>query len=302
MLSLEQLNSQFAINHELSFKQSEGDHIMIDIDNQYATARISPYGGQVLSYQPKGQTEDVLFLSDKAVYQQGKAIRGGIPVCWPWFGDDASGYGRPAHGFARNIPWDVLATTNNPDGSTSVKLGLTSTDESLAIWPNQFELTLDVTVGEQLTLALTTKNTDSKDLTITQALHTYLKVGDIEHVSVVGMDEVNYLDKLSGYDEKVQSGDVKFDKEIDRVYQNVPNTTVLIDKVLNRTITINSQASNSTVIWNPWQETCAAFSDLDADGYKHFLCIENANVFDDKVIITAGESHTLTAIFDVENN
>ena len=275
---------------------------MIDIDNQYAKARISSHGGQVLSYHPKGQTEDVLFLSDKAIYQPGKAIRGGIPICWPWFGGDVSGFGRPAHGFVRNVPWDILATMENNDGSTSVKLGLTNTDESLAIWPMLFELILDITVGEQLTLALTTKNTDSKNLTITQALHTYLNVGDINQVLVTGMDTVSYLDKLEDYAEKKQAGNIVVDKETDRVYQNVPNKTVLVDKALNRTITVSSLASNSTVIWNPWIASTAKLSDMDDDSYKQFLCIETANVFDDKVTITAGESHTLTAIFEVKNN
>lgn len=302
MFLLEELNSQFAIDNTLQLTRSEGDLVMIDIDNEYAKAKISPHGGQVLSFLPKGQTEDVLFLSDKALFEQGRAIRGGIPVCWPWFGDDVSGFGRPAHGFVRNMPWDILETIENNDGSTTVTLSLKSTPETLAIWPHQFELILAITVGEQLTLALTTKNTDNKELTITQALHTYLNVGDVEQVSIVGMDKVNYLDKLENYAENMQSGDITVDKETDRVYQKVPTDTTLIDNVLNRTITINSQSSNSTVIWNPWIESTAKFSDMNNDSYKQFICIETANVFDDSVTIASGASHTLTATFDVKNN
>ncbi len=302
MFLLEELNSQFAIDNTLQLIRSEGDLIMIDIDNEYAKATISPHGGQVLSFLPKGQTADMLYLSKNAVYQQGKAIRGGIPICWPWFGDDASGFGRPAHGFARNIPWDVLVTTENTDGSTSVKLGLNSTAETLAVWDQQFELTLDITVGKQLTLALTTKNTGVKDLTISQALHTYLNVGDVEQISVVGMDKLNYLDKLENYAEKTQAGGITVDKETDRVYQQVPAETTLVDKALNRTTTITSQASNSTVVWNPWMESAAKLSDMHDDSYKQFVCIETANVFDDSVTISAGGSHTLTATFDVKSN
>lgn len=302
MLDKTKLDSQFAINNELSFQQAQGDHTMIDIDNQYAKAKISLYGGQVLSYLPKGRTEDVLFLSDKAIHQVGKAIRGGIPVCWPWFGNDTSGFGRPAHGFARNLLWEHLKTSNNEDGSSSVKLGVTSSDETLAIWPNKFELEIDITVGQQLIVALTTKNTNNRDIIISQALHTYFNVGAINQVSVSGLNDINYLDKLDGYMLKQQNGDVKIDQEVDRVYQDVSTQVRLVDDSLHRTITVSSKGSNSTVIWNPWKETSANFADLSADAYQHFLCIENANVFEDSISIAAGESHTLTAIYQVENS
>jgi glucose-6-phosphate 1-epimerase len=302
MLDKSKLDSQFAINNGLSSQQAEGDHPMIDIDNQYATAKISLFGGQVLSFIPKNQTKDVLFLSDKASRDVGKAFRGGIPICWPWFGNDTSGFGRPAHGFARNLPWEKLNTINNKDGSTSVKLRLSSTEETLTIWPHEFELIIDITVGEQLTVALTTKNNDTRDIIISQALHSYFNVGDISQVSVSGLDDINYLDKLESYLLQQQKGDVIIDQEVDRIYQDVPTKVQLKDQSFNRIITVSSQASNSTVIWNPWQENCANFSDLSADDYQHFLCIENANVFEDSVTIAAGDSHTLTAVFKVENN
>jgi glucose-6-phosphate 1-epimerase len=302
MLDKTKLDSQLAINNEVSFQQAQGDLTMIDIDNQYATAAISLYGGQVLSYIPKNQTKDVLFSSDKAKHDVGKAIRGGIPICWPWFGDDTSVFGRPAHGFARNLPWKKLNTIHNKDGSTSVKLRLSNTEETLAIWPHEFELIVDITIGEQLTVALTTKNNDTRDIVISQALHSYFNVGDISQVSVSGLDEINYLDKLESYLLQQQKGDVVIEQEVDRIYQNTPQEVTLVDKSLNRTISVSSQASNSIVVWNPWQENCAKFSDLSADDYQHFLCIENANVFDDSVTIAAGKSHTLTAVFKVENN
>jgi len=299
MLNLEQLNSQFAINNELSFMPGEGDHIMIDIDNQYAKARISPYGGQILSYLPKGQTEDLLFLSDNAIYRRGKAIRGGVPVCWPWFAGDESGFGRPAHGFARNVPWEVVETTQNSDGSTTVKLVLKNTDESLAIWPYYFELQVEITVADKLTVALTTQNTGSTPFEISQALHTYLNVGDIDRVSILGLDDIDYLDKLEEYQQKKQQGSVLFDKEVDRIYQNVPNTVVLVDEDLQREIKVTSSACSSTVVWNPWAETGANFSDLHENSYQQFVCIEAANVFDDSVTVQPHDSHTLTAIYEV---
>ena len=302
MLDKKKLDSQFAINNGLSSQQAEGDHPMIDIDNQYATAKISIYGGQVLSYIPKGQSKDVLFVSDKARYDAGKAIRGGIPICWPWFGNDTSGFGRPAHGFARNLPWKKVSTVNNKDGSTSVTLRLSNTEETLAIWPYEFDLIIEITVGEQLTVSLTTKNNDTRDITISQALHTYFNVGDISQVSVSGFDGINYLDKLDSYVLQQQKADVVVDQEVDRIYQNAPVEVKLVDKSFNRTINISSQASNSTVVWNPWQESCANFADLSAEDYQRFVCIENANVFEDSITVAAGESHTLTATYRAEDN
>jgi glucose-6-phosphate 1-epimerase len=302
MLDKTKLDRQFTINNGLSSQQAEGDHPMIDIDNQYATAKISLFGGQVLSFIPKNQTKDVLFLSDKASRDTGKAFRGGIPICWPWFGNDTSSFDRPAHGFARNLPWKKLNTISNKDGSTSVKLRLSNTEETLAIWPYEFELIIDITVGEKLTVALTTKNNDTRDIIISQALHSYFNVGDISQVSVSGLDGINYLDKLDSYILQQQKGDVIIAQEVDRIYQDVSTAVQLVDQSFNRIITVSSQASNSTVVWNPWQENCAKLSDLSADDYKHFLCIENANVFEDSVTIAAGESHTLTAVFKVKNN
>ena len=169
---------------------------MINVSNDHADAVISVYAGQVLSFTPKGAA-DVLFVSDKAYYAEGKAIKGGVPICWPWFGADPEGKGRPAHGFMRNRMWSEWETRDNADGSTTVILGVESSPETLAIWPHAFRLAMEITVGKTLQLALVTRNTGDAAFTITQAMHTYFAVGDIAQTTVTGLEGTQYLDKAA---------------------------------------------------------------------------------------------------------
>jgi len=299
MQNLVELNKQFSLSDQLYFEQGEEGFVMINISNQYADARISSYGGQVVSYLAKDQLEDLLFLSDKTVYQHGKAIRGGIPVCWPWFGDDTSGFGRPSHGFARNQQWNVVASDALLDGRTSITLGLQDTEESRTVWPYEFELELEVIVGTSLDLKLTTKNMGAKAFTISQALHTYFNISDVTNIAVEGLDEKTYLDKLDGFNAHKQSGDVVFTQEIDRVYCQSPESVLLTDTGFNRKIMIASSGSETTVVWNPWATAIKNIADLDELSYQQFVCVETANAAADVVTVPAGSSHAITASYTI---
>ncbi|PHS70239.1 MAG: D-hexose-6-phosphate mutarotase [Methylophaga sp.] len=299
MDKLVKLNQQFGIKEQLKFVQDSGDHIMIDIDNVHARARISLYGGQVLSYQPQGEAEDLLFLSDIAYFQEGKAIRGGIPICWPWFGDDPSGLGRPAHGFARNQNWTVLETKSLADDTTLVILSLKDSTDSLAVWPYKFELVIEVSVGNTLGLNLISKNLGNEAFSITQSLHTYLQVADIEQVAVKALDDISYVDKTDQFKYKTQTGDVVVSAEIDRIYQSHPEQLILVDESLNRQIVINSKGNKTAVIWNPWIDLAASMADLHDDAYQHFICVEAANAAEDIVTIPAGGQYSLQSEYSV---
>jgi len=294
-----ELNQQFGIKQRLQFSQDVEGFVMVDISNQHAKARVSTYAGQVISFVPNDAVEDVLFLSDKVSYKLGHTIRGGIPVCWPWFGDDTSGFGRPSHGFVRNQSWRVLATHELDDGRTSITLGLTDSDSSRAVWPYKFELELEVIVGKSLELKLTTKNTGNKAFTITQALHTYFNISNAENVSVIGLNGKSYLDKLDDFNSKSQSGDVLIVEEVDRVYQQAPENVVLKDSGFNRDISITSRGSNTTVIWNPWLTSVKNISDLDENSFQNFLCVETANAADDSITIPEGMSHTIVTEYKI---
>jgi glucose-6-phosphate 1-epimerase len=295
-----QLNQQFGIKDQLQFNLEDNGFVMIDISNQYAKAIISTYGGQIVSYQPNSESEDLFFLSDKVQYDEGKAIRGGVPICWPWFGDDTSGFERPAHGFVRKQQWHVLSTETLEDGRTSVTLVTTDNEMTRELWHYEFSLELQLIIGSTLELTLKTKNTGKKFFTITQALHTYFRVSDVSNVLIKGLDGKSYIDKLDSFAIKQQTDDVMVSHEIDRIYQKSSKQISFTDSGFNRTVTISSYGSDTTVVWNPWSTSVSNIADLDKDSYRKFVCIETANVFTDSLtIIPAGREHTITTVFSI---
>ncbi len=301
MTDLNALTKKFAIEDQLSFSKGDNGFTMIEINNQFASARISTYGGQILSFKPHDEAEDLLYLSEQAVYRDGEAIRGGTPVCWPWFGDDTSGFGLPSHGFARNQPWQIVETKALTDGSTSITLLLSDTDESRSVWPYQFDLYIDFVVGKKLTLNSTTRNTGKKAFSFTQALHTYFKISDIENVYVTGLANKYYLDKLDEFNLKIQEGNIVVDKEIDRIYQAAPYMVYLVDSGLNRKVAISSAGGHTTVVWNPWAENVVSIKDLGKNSYRQFICIETVNAANDIVVLNPNEQHTLSAVYGIES-
>jgi len=300
MQSLQQLKQQFAIDGQLHFDYNAAGVMMANITNSFATFSLSLYGAQVLSYRPINELDDVFFLSDKAVYGNGKAIRGGVPICWPWFSDDAANLGMAPHGFARNQQWDVIAAKANQSGSTEIRLALSHTEDSLTIWPYEFKLVLDVIVGETLQMTLTTENVGKMPFTITQALHTYFNVSDVQNIQIIGLDGMQYLDKVTDFSEKSQHGEITITDEVDRVYLDPPSRVILSDPDFGRDILITSTGNKTLVVWNPGAETVQRLSDLDTDNYKDFICIETANAKVDRVQVAAGQQHILTAVYQVQ--
>ena len=301
-MSIDQLNTDYGIVGHLTFAAGNGGFPMIHIDNGQAKALISVYSGQVLSFQPATETADVMFLSDKAYYAEGKAIKGGVPICWPWFGPDPEGLGRPSHGFVRNRLWNVVTTSTTPEGATQVILGLKDTEETRAMWPQAFELTIAITIGTTLTVELTTRNLGDKAFPLTQAFHTYFKVGDISRVQVLGLENTQYLDKADGGVEKTQVGGVVTIGEVDRIYLDVPNELVIDDSALNRRIRIKSSGSKSAVVWNPWVKIAASMADLDDSDYQRLICVETTNAATDIVEVPANGEFRLQAIYSVERD
>lgn len=299
-MTIEQLNTQFGIVGQVEFIAGNGGLPMIQIKTTKAKALISIHAGQVLSYQPAGEAEDVLFLSAKAYYQDGKAIKGGAPICWPWFGADPEGKGRPGHGFVRNRGWNVVATEALSNGDIKVTVGLDDTPETQAIWPYAFSLRQEIVIGDSLSLSLITRNTGKEKFTITQAFHTYFKVGGIAQAKVLGLNGCDYLDKAGGSNtQKHQTGDVTIGAEVDRIYLNVGNTLTIDDAALNRRIQITSQGSKTAVVWNPWEKIAKDMADLEDDDYKRLLCVETTNAADDVVEVAASGECRLVANYKI---
>jgi glucose-6-phosphate 1-epimerase len=292
---------KYEIENELQFVEIEHGFTYIEINNARAHATISTYSAQVLSYRPKNQKEDLLFVSDKAFYEDGKAIKGGIPVCWPWFGPDPDGMGRPAHGFVRNRQWEVTASESLTDGSTKVVMSLTDSDETRTLWPHPFRLRIEITVSDSLRVALVACNCGDKGVTISQALHTYFHVGDISRVRVSGLDGIEYLDKADNSVRKTQSGPVIIDGEVDRIYTGVTGELVIEDESLGRKIHIKSEGCSTAVMWNPWIDIAASMADFDDDDYRKMICVETANAGPESIEIVAGGEYRLEAEYTIES-
>ncbi len=299
-MTIEQLNADYGIADQLKFVEGKGGFPLIEIDGPKAKASISVYGGQVLSFQPIDEPEDLMFVSENAYYQEGKAIKGGAPVCWPWFGPDPEGLGRPSHGFVRNRLWNVLGTQTTAEGEVKVTLGLTETAETREIWPQGFEVAMEISVGDSLSVELITRNTGARAFSITQALHTYFNVGDIDGVKVLGLEDIEYVDKTDDGAKKTQKGAVTISSEVDRIYTKVPNELVIEDAALGRKIFISSTGSKTAVVWNPWVDISAKMADLEEGDYKRFVCVETANAAEDVVEVPASSEYRLVANYKIE--
>lgn len=299
MMDLAGLNARFAIQDVLVFKPGPGGLVVAEVENQAASALIALQGAQLMRWTPRGE-EPVIWLSGAARFTPGKSIRGGVPVCWPWFGAHASEAGFPAHGYARTVPWEVLATEAPSATQTRLVMRLVETDATRAWWPHDTPVECHITLGETLELELVTRNAGREPVTIGEALHTYFHVGDVERVQVLGLEDGEYLDKVEGFRRKTQSGPVVISGEVDRVYVNNPAACVISDPVLQRRILIDKHGSESTVVWNPWIEKAAKMGDLGDAGYRHMLCVESGNVADNLVDIAPGEQHRLWVSYRVE--
>lgn len=265
---------------------------IVRVIHEKATAGISLFGGHVVSYQPTGKA-DVIWMSDKAVFDGKTALRGGIPVCWPWFGRIAA----PAHGFARTSEWELVEHRENDNG-VIVELALFPTEESHNLWPHMFDVRLIVEIGDELKVSLNILNIDDDAFTFSGALHTYLNVGDIEQTQTMGMGS-EYIDSLKA-GELCHGGEVlQLTDTIDRVYTQPEKEIVVKDPVIERTLCIENQGHNSAVFWNPWAQGAAGMADMNDDGYKTMLCVEStlhADSITQGKTLNPGESHQLITV------
>lgn len=298
MCDVATLNEKFAIPGLIEFTDDVHGALATLVDTPQGSMAIARQGAQLLYWTPRGQ-EPVVWLSPQAIFKPGKSLRGGAPVCWPWFGAHPEDASLPGHGFARNLEWRMLETTRLRD-AVRVRMIFEPGVEQLNIWPHQADLVLSITMGDTLEMELTTRNLGSSPFTLTQALHTYFHVGDIDKVHVRGLDGKHYIDKVGATTRRQQDGAVRIDREVDRVYLDCPEDTIIVDESLKRRIVVAKEGSNSTVVWNPWSEKGAAFGDLGDEGYRHMLCVETCNAADDTITVEPGQRYTLATRYTVE--
>lgn len=296
MSEVQALTQRFGIAGKVGF-ETIGELVVARVKTPFATATIALQGAHVLTWQPAGQ-EPVIWVSKAAKYAPGKSIRGGVPVCWPWFGPHASNPQFPAHGFARTLPWALVATTVLPDGRVRLEFELVKTDATQAQWPHASIVRHIVTVGEELDVELVTTNTGKVPFELGQALHTYFVVGDVRQATVAGLEGCDYLDKVAG-GRRRQAGQVTFTQETDRIYLGTHGCCGILDPVMDRTILITSTGSRSTIVWNPWTEKAAKMGDFGEEGPWRMVCVETANAAADVITLEPGETHCLGAQYRV---
>jgi glucose-6-phosphate 1-epimerase len=294
---LDALNERFAIPGIARIVAGNGGLPKIEITAAKASAEIYLHGAQVTAWRPAG-SEEVIFVSGQSHWQDGKAIRGGIPVCFPWFRAKADDAKAPSHGFVRTKAWELWSIEQDGDSIVAV-LETTSNDATRRWWPHDFRLVHRITVGTELKLELLMENTGSTPLKFEEALHTYHRVGDVRKIRVAGLDGVTYLDNMDGNHEKMQAGDVRFSRAMDNAYLNTASAAELIDPTLRRRIKTEKKNSLTTVVWNPWQEGAKALADLGDEEWTSMACVEASNILANAVSLDAGAEHTMTATITV---
>lgn len=294
------LNERFGIRGQLSFSAGPGDLPVAAVGNSLASATIALQGAHVMTWMPRGQ-QPVLWLSRVAKFAAGKSIRGGVPICWPWFGAHATEPTYPAHGFARTVMWKVIETQALRDGRTRLVFELIENDVTRAFWPHSTSVQYIVTVGNTLELELITRNTGQTAVVIGGALHTYFNVNDVRQCSLHGLGNCPYLDKVDGGKKKIQVGPVIIDREVDRIYLESTADILVDDLGLSRRIRVSKRGSRSSVVWNPWVEKAAKMGDFGPNGFLNMVCVESSKAADDVVEVPMAGEHRLWVRYSVES-
>ncbi len=275
-MNLSQLKSRF-LNHEnINFLSSAQGLVKLIVCSHHSTGVIHLQGAHVTSFVPKNRKE-FLWLSPLAKYKKGKPIRGGIPICWPWFGAHPSDPSLPQHGFARTSIFEIDKITDLNDGSVTVQLSLQVRGDYLKFGVLSFYLKVQINVGVSLTVTMTSVIDNGYSIPWSEAIHSYLAVDDIQNTSLFGLRDTRYYNQLSGQVECQLDDSVYFDQEIDRIYKQPSNLLTVIYKNKNL-LKIQQSGSDATVIWNPWVNKAKLIQDFPDQGYQNMLCVEAANL------------------------
>jgi D-hexose-6-phosphate mutarotase len=296
MANLTDLQNRFSSVPGVRVEAGQGGLARVAVSTPAADAHVYFQGAHVTHYQPKGD-RPVLFMSGKSHFAAGKAIRGGVPLIFPWFGAKADNPKAPQHGFARSQEWELrdVRPAGAGAGAVDVMLGLSPNDATRAAWPFDFDLLFTVTVGPELGMALEVRNTGDKPFTFEEALHTYLAVADVRYARIDGLAGRQFIDKVDAFQRKTQpAGGFSLTGETDRVYLDTPDTVTVTDDD-GRKLVVAKESSASTVVWNPWAAKAKAMADFGDDEWPKMLCIETANAADNVVTLAPGRSHVMRA-------
>ena len=287
------MNERFGIPGVAAVVSGQGGLPKLELTTPAAAGEVYLYGAQVTSWRPRGM-EDALFVSKQAHWEAGKAIRGGIPVCFPWFRNKAGDPQAPSHGFARTTEWELQAVETQADG-VNILLALQSDEQTLRQWPFPFQVQYRIQLGAALELELLVRNTGEQSFQFEEALHTYYRVGDARHASVEGLDGSTFFNNTENNRESFQQGPVRFTWQTDNAYLPATGDAAVLDPVLGRRLSLRKQGSGSIVVWNPWQDGAASLADLGDDEWQEMLCVEASNIRAAAVMLAPGEQHSMVA-------
>lgn len=297
-MNVEELDDNFGIEGTIGFFEEDG-LVMATISNKYADATVSLYGAQILNYNPSKNVE-ILWMSPYSSFEKGKAIRGGIPVCFPWFGQHLTNKELPQHGFARLMDWEVVKTQNLDNGESRIVLKLCSSDKTKEFWPYDFCAEMIFTIGVKLTVTLKVTNTGDEPFVYTSALHSYFSLSGIDNIAIDGLENTCYQNQLDGGAYKQETKLLTINKAETRHYYNTEVTCTIYDPVFNRRIVVEKSGSKNSTVWNPWAETCAEMGDMPNNAYETFVCLETVNKINDAIRLEAEGLHETTAIISAE--
>ena len=297
-MNIDDLNDKFAIEGEIGFAELEGDLVFAMIANKYADANISLYGAQITDFRPVG-TMDILWMSPLSKFEEGNAIRGGIPVCFPWFGPHEMDGTMPQHGFARLMYWEVAETGSTETGESMIRLQIHSSDETQKYWPHDFCAEIIYIIGTSLSVTLKITNTSSEPLEYTSALHSYFSLSSIENITIEGLENTHYQNQLDGRDYIQETPLLKITEAVTHHYYNTESSCIINDPVFNRKIRIDKTGSKNTTVWNPWVEASEEMTDMPDDGYLTFICLETVNKINDVIRLNPGEKHETSAVISI---
>lgn len=296
MQSQSALNERFGLPGVVRFESGSGGFVRAVVTARAAEGHVYLYGAQVTHHRPQGQ-EPVLFLSPQSRFEPGRAIRGGVPVVFPWFGARAGDPAAPDHGFARTSIWAVESVEESDGGSVALTLGLESSESTRVMWPHDFRMTARIEIGTDLGIALDVENRSDAPFSFEEALHTYLRVGDAARASITGLEDAAYLDKTDGMRRKSLGREpFRLGGETDRVFLDTRGPHAVTDPVLGRRLVVEKRGSADTVVWNPWADRAAAMADLGADHWRAMLCLETANVGAGAIELAPGARHSMAMV------
>lgn len=292
MQTLQSLCEQFKVSG-LRFQTGHGGLTKAVVDTSVASGEVYLHGAHVTAWQPVGH-EPVLWMSRSSLFQAGKPIRGGVPICFPWFGPHASDSSLPAHGFARTAVWTVVESRQSAESGIALTLQ-TCIDPFIVRFTVEFGSALRMTLATELSPSVSTIHW------FEDALHTYFSVSDVRNISITGLEQTRYIDKVDGAQEKKATGAaIEFSEETDRVYFNTDSECQLHDPARKRTIAVSKSGSRSTVVWNPGIAKSARMPDFGDHEWPEMVCIETANVGVNAVELAPKSSHSTTVVIRVK--